>query len=97
LELNNYVYWRNYVGPRIVNNGATKKFIPSPMVGLPDVIGILKNRPGVLFAIEIKNAVGKLSEKQAEWIRKLEDAGALVIVARELNQVIEVLTGYDKE
>ena len=65
------------------------------MAGLPDVIGVLKNQRGRMFAIEIKNDVGKLSEKQEMWIRRLEHSGALVIVTRDLDQVIDVLTRED--
>lgn len=65
------------------------------MAGLPDVIGVLKNQRGRMFAIEIKNEVGKLSDKQETWIRRLESAGALVIVTRDIDQVIDVLTRED--
>jgi hypothetical protein len=89
--LANYTHWRNYVGPKIVNIGSKKTFIKSPMAGLPDILGILKTKPGKLFAIEIKNAKGKLSQGQEYWIRKLETCGVVVIVSRDLKQVIEVL------
>jgi len=91
LTINKYVFWRNYVGPKIVNVGTQKRFIKSPMAGLPDIIGVLKNQPGRMFAIEIKNAKGRLSELQTEWVRKLEAAGVLVIVTRNLDQVIDIL------
>ena len=95
LNARGYCVWRNYVGPRIINVGPKKHFSPSPMAGLPDVIGVLKNQRGRMFAIEIKNDVGKLSEKQEMWIRRLEHSGALVIVTRDLDQVIDVLTRED--
>jgi hypothetical protein len=95
LKASGYVAWRNYVGPRIINKGAQKHFIPSPMAGLPDIIGILKNIPGRMFAIEVKSSKGELSDKQIFWTRTLERAGALVIITRTLDQVIEVLSSED--
>jgi len=62
------------------------------MAGLPDIVGVMNRQPGRMFAIEIKSAKGVLSEKQEYWIRRLEDAGVLVIVTRTLEQVIDVLT-----
>lgn len=59
--------------------------------GQPDIFGILKNGSGRLFAIEVKNEIGKLSDEQKKEIRELEEAGALVIVSRDLEKVIEIL------
>jgi hypothetical protein len=61
------------------------------MAGLPDILGILKKNPGKLFAIEIKSEKGKLSDDQRKWIYNLESAGAFVIIARDLETVIESL------
>jgi hypothetical protein len=60
--------------------------------GQPDIFGILKNGSGRLFGIEVKNEIGKLSDEQKRELKALEDAGALIIVSRNLEKVIEILT-----
>lgn len=60
--------------------------------GQPDIFGILKNGSGRLFGIEVKNEIGKLSDDQKRELKSLEDAGALIIISRNLDKVIEIIT-----
>ncbi len=86
LELRQIVFWRNYVGPVIRHDGVMTK---NPMAGLPDIIGILSQ--GRMLAIEIKSSRGKLSDRQKIWRDKIERAGAIYVLAYELQDVINAL------
>lgn len=92
LKAKGYLVWRNYVGPVLQGN---KRFTKNPMAGLPDILGICRNRPGVLFGIEVKTEEGVLSEKQKNWILDLKSHGALVFVADNIEIVIKVMETLD--
>lgn len=92
LEIKQYCHWRNFVGP-VVHRG--NNFAKNPMAGLPDIIGVMKNRPGVMFAIEVKAEDGRLSDKQKEWLGDLTKAGVLAFVAYDLQTVIDALEEHD--
>ncbi len=55
--------------------------------GWPDVTACLPP-DGTLLAIECKSAKGKLRPEQVETIAQLQDAGALTVVARSLEDVV---------
>ncbi|HZS09518.1 MAG TPA: VRR-NUC domain-containing protein [Blastocatellia bacterium] len=59
--------------------------------GWPDVSGTLPPS-GRAFYIETKSAKGRLRAEQKRVISRLRSAGALVIVARDLSDVITALT-----
>lgn len=94
LEAKRYTYWRNYVGP--ILRGPNKILSKNPMSGMPDILGIL-NSHHRLFAIEVKSKKGKLHEKQHMWIDRLAKAGTLCLVARHVDDVMEVFEAIDKE
>jgi hypothetical protein len=94
LSLKNYCFWRNYVGPIIRHEGVYTK---NEMAGLPDIIGVLNNVPGQMFAIELKSDTGKLSAKQALWMLKLKKAGVTYIVANDFQIVVDTLNLIDRK
>jgi hypothetical protein len=57
--------------------------------GWPDVTGCALG--GLMLAIEVKRVKGKLLASQAEMLHKLYQAGALVVIARSVDDVIEAL------
>ena len=57
--------------------------------GIPDIIGCLPD--GRMLAIEVKRPNGKLSPHQVKWTRWLTDNGAMVIIARDLADVINAI------
>lgn len=64
--------------------------------GWPDVVGciptrIAGNNGGAFLAIECKSAKGRLRPDQARTLHELYQAGALVCVARSVDDVIEML------
>jgi len=64
--------------------------------GWPDITGCA--RGGKLLAVECKSAKGRLSPDQARTLYGLIQAGALVVVARSVDCVIEILrTGCIRE
>lgn len=66
--------------------------------GWPDITACLPNRSGKLFACEVKSATGRLRPDQARTLYSLIQAGALVVVARSVDCVLEVLgTGCIRE
>jgi len=77
-----YFVFRTYTGPIIHRN---KTMSPNPQAGFPDLFGFSpKNIP---FAIELKSATGKLSDKQKVWIKNLRSKGVFCLVARDLDTI----------
>ena len=70
------------------HSGIAKK---SPIKGFPDIMGFLPNTMGRAFFIEVKTSKGELSQCQSETINELIRQGAIVIVARCLEDVQMVL------
>lgn len=95
LEVKGYVVWRNFVGPVIRTRGDKQIFTKNKMAGLPDIIGVCKSVPGKMFAIEVKTAKGKASERQEEWLLKLSKSGATVFIARDLRPVMAAIKNGD--
>jgi len=87
-----YKAWKNYLGPLLIGGGVRAR---NPNAGQPDIYGIFKNRPGKMFAIEIKSYLGKLSEEQRREILDLENSGVFVIAARSLSVVKSLLERED--
>lgn len=65
------------------------KYIPAPCRGVPDIIGVLPG--GRMIAIEVKVGRNKPTIWQEMFMSELEARGALVFVARSLDDVINVL------
>jgi len=66
-------------------------FAKNKNAGQPDIFGMLKNGSGRLFGIEVKTEIGRLSDEQRRELKELEDAGALIIIARDLDTVRTIL------
>ena len=97
-EITNYLrcrkvwFWRQNVGVRIGASGRPVRF---GQKGTPDFYsrrrpGRGKNSGGVVW-IEAKTAKGKQSEEQIEFQRLAEAHGDVYILARRLEDVMEVL------
>ena len=76
--------WRNYTGP--ILRGFGKTLCPNPAAGSPDIMGVLPG--GRMLGIECKTPTGKLSPEQKHFLAHMEKNGAMVIVARSLDDVI---------
>lgn len=89
LSLKKIVAWQNnrvaFYDPiqKIVRYG---KGVTKP--GQPDILGVIP-KEGRMLAIETKSRWEKVREKQETLLAKLEDAGAVVIVARSLEDVMQ--------
>ena len=92
LRASGYKTWKNYLGPLLICGGRRAR---NPNSGQPDIYGIFKNKPGKMFAIEIKSYCGKLSEQQRREILELETSGVFVIAARTLSVVKSILERED--
>lgn len=79
-----------------VNSGAVRTqnggFFRGAPAGHPDIVAILPPA-GRLWYIEVKTATGKLSDHQRAFIERAEQAGALVTIARSIDDVEVVLQG----
>lgn len=75
--------------------------------GVPDIVGIKTftikelqalgmEKIGVFVGIEVKTAKGKLSEHQDMFLRNIVDAGGIAIVARCVDDVVELKKGECK-
>ncbi len=73
------------------NTGAAKigeRFVRFGLAGTPDIIACIAGR---LVGIEVKAPRGRLTEAQEAWHANARAAGALVIVARSVDDVIKGL------
>ena len=66
---------------------------PMSVKGLPDLIGCFQ---GKFLAIEVKRKSGKVSPEQEVMIDRINRAGGLAFVARDLETVIEQLGIKDR-
>jgi len=76
--------WRSNVG-RKHNMVFGKK-------GSADITGIIKG--GIRLEIEVKDAKGKVSEEQQEFLDTIKKFGGIALVARGLDDVIFNLSNY---
>lgn len=77
-----------------VNSGAAKRngrMVRFGFKGLSDVIGQV--RGGGFLAIEVKDATGKVSAEQKEFLDMVNKSGGIGLVARSLEDVRLVLDG----
>lgn len=95
LAYSGYYAWRNYVGPVIHGFKNKPSFSKNPARGMPDIMGIMKNGSGRLFAIEVKTKKGVLSPIQKDRLTALNENGALAFVARDLETVVNTLREAD--
>jgi len=91
LTTKSYFHWRMPVGGVPQQNRGKMIFKKSPIKGFPDIMGVLIHRPGILFGIEVKTPIGKLSKDQKIVRDKFLEAGCVFIVARSLQDVIKEL------
>lgn len=77
-----------------MNTGMMKKgphYVRFGFKGLSDVIGQV--RGGGFLAIEVKDATGKVSAEQKEFLDMVNKSGGIGLVARSLEDVRLVLDG----
>ena len=83
---NNRVLYYNPVSKRMSRaKGVTE-------AGQPDILGVIP-KEGRTLAIETKGKYEAIREKQETLLAKLDKAGAVVIVARKLEDVIQYFGG----
>jgi hypothetical protein len=81
LTKKNIFHWRQ--------NGGRKGYIKFTSInGIPDIISIVD---GVFVGIEVKDRLGRQSKAQVAFQKQLESAGGVYILAKSLDDVIEVL------
>ncbi len=74
LRIRKIFHWKNWSGL-----GSTP--------GIPDIIGVLPG--GRALFIEVKTAKGHLSDHQENFLKNAGDMGAMCIVARSVQDLIE--------
>lgn len=84
LTLHGWYVWKN--GASAISIGG--RFVRTGTVGLPDLMA-LKNR--TLLAVEVKAGRDTVKPEQAETMMQLKTHGAIVVVARSVDDVLEVL------
>jgi hypothetical protein len=94
LKQSGMVYWRVPNGPVMhsINGRMIRKC--SPIKGFPDIAGVLPS--GKFFAIELKTDKGRLSIEQVDWITKLNFSGAIAVVLRSKDEIMEFVTSASK-
>jgi len=75
-----------------MNSGAVRigaRFVRFGWPGCPDVLGQLKD--GRLLGVEVKAAKGRTSPEQVAFLARINRAGGLAFVARDLRDVVREL------
>ncbi len=83
LKAKGILHWRQHLGAVRVKGARIK----NPMKGFPDIAGIVPYTNGRLFVIEVKQAGGRFSMEQVEWMTRLGVADVLYIVATSVEDV----------
>jgi len=95
LKIRQIEHWRVPVGPVIHQFRGQMHWKGSPLKGFPDICGVLqRTHKGVMFAIEVKAAKGRLRQEQGEWLTRLQRAGCAVIVARSVADVETLMRNW---
>ena len=81
LALKKIFAWRNNTGAVKTQDG---RFFQFGQVGSPDIIAV---HGGMVYGLEIKSAIGALSEGQKQWSERFARAGGVYVVVRSLNDV----------
>ena len=81
-------FYRNNSGAMISEYKGKKRFMRFGVTGSPDIVCVIK---GQYVGIEVKNAVGRLTEGQEAFGKALEQAGGRYLVVRSLDEVMEKL------
>jgi len=92
LDACGYFWWRqNNTGVQRIKNG--KRFWTSPkwaMPGVPDIFLMRSNGTGsILYGIECKSKVGRLSPEQKRFQELFEANGGVYILARSVDDLIK--------
>ena len=91
LRLKGFMAWKN-VSTGIAGGGKGKtRFYPMGQKGLADIIAL---KDSTTLFVEVKREKGKLTEHQKKFLNDVRNAGALGVVARNLDDIIKVLDKY---
>jgi len=85
LSQNNCTVWRANAGKVTTKDGYTVKLLPE---GFPDLFGF-RHSDNQIFFVEVKNAKGKLREKQVLFQNFANQHRLLYVVARSSEEAIE--------
>lgn len=75
-------HWRNNTGGLKIEG----RYVAFGVKGAPDVLGILPPS-GRLLCCETKSRTGKVTKDQAAWLERAEEAGALCVVCRSIDDL----------
>lgn len=91
LKLNGIFVWRNNTGSVKIEN----RYVHFGLVGSSDILGILPN--GQFLAVECKREKGgRLSDKQIEFINKINENGGFAICVNSLYDLESKLYAHCK-
>jgi len=88
LALKKYFFWRQNTQPAVQTTGGQwtfRRMGKYAMRGVPDIF-IIKN--GTIIFLEVKSAIGQLSEGQIEFKKKCEEQKVRYHLVRSLEDVI---------
>lgn len=86
---NKYLFWRNQnIGVFDPYSGKFRRKSKYELLGVSDILGCID---GKLVCIEVKSATGRLSDNQKKFIEMIENAGGIAGVARNIDDVKEII------
>ncbi len=80
--------WRNNVGMLRDSRGVPVRY--GLGVGSPDLVGLVIGT-GRFLAVEIKTAVGRLSDEQKAWLATIAGMGGITRVIRSVEEAIDLV------
>lgn len=84
LKAHGFFVWRNHVQRVKISGGSAN----NPAKGSPDIFAI---KQGTFYAIEVKTPIGKVSQIQRTWLQTAKDHGAVSMVVRSIEELIQFL------
>lgn len=88
LDYRGILAWRNNMGAVMHSVKGEVKYRKNPNKGQPDITALYC---GLHVGIEVKAAKGRQTKEQLDWQQRLENNGAIYILARSVDDVKEAL------
>jgi hypothetical protein len=85
LALRGVFAWRNNTGSVVATSNGRRRFVRFSTLGASDILGVLPS--GRFITVELKSKTGKLTRAQRSFLDRVEAAGGLALVVRDLKEL----------
>lgn len=89
LHLKKIFAWRQNQGAIPLKGGGYRKFVG--LKGVSDILALMPDGSGRLFAVEVKTASGKIREEQQQFLDRVNQLGGYAVVVRDVKELESIL------